>query len=77
MLLIKLLLLSALMPQAIMAELSSKARSSDWPIENQNRAQKAVGEKFYRGVVDGEREECHFAPRILGLFLAANDAAMV
>ncbi len=31
------------------------------------RAQKAVGEKFYRGVVGEEREKRHFVPRILGV----------
>jgi hypothetical protein len=31
-----------------------------------NRAQKAVGEKFYRGIVGEEREKRHFVPRVLG-----------
>lgn len=30
------------------------------------RAQKAVGERFYRGVVGEEREKRHFVPRLLG-----------
>lgn len=32
-----------------------------------NQAQKAVGERFYRGVVGEEREKRHFVPRILGV----------
>lgn len=31
------------------------------------QAQKAVGERFYRGVVGEEREKRHFVPRILGV----------